>query len=96
MPARSRFAEVVREVVALHAEGSGWAAAHERMRERLDGYHWMHVIGNAVVVAAAARWWGRARARWTSWPSAPSSWPSESPDARADAPTRLRYDTRWP
>ncbi len=56
VPARSRFAEVVREVVALHAEGSGWAAAHERMRERLDGYHWMHVIGNAAVVAAALLW----------------------------------------
>lgn len=52
VPARSRFAEVVREVVALHAEGSGWAAAHERMRERLDGYHWMHVIGNAAVVGS--------------------------------------------
>jgi ADP-ribosylglycohydrolase len=32
------------------------AAAHQRMRERLAGYHWMHVLGNAAVVAAALLW----------------------------------------
>jgi ADP-ribosylglycohydrolase len=56
VPARSRLAEAVREQLSLHAEGSGWAAAHERTRERLAGYHWMHVIGNAAVVAAALLW----------------------------------------
>ena len=56
VPARSRFAEAVREVVALHADGSSWVAARDHMRERLGGYHWMHAIGNAAVVAAALLW----------------------------------------
>ena len=56
VPARSRFSEAVREVLALHAGGWDWAAAHQRLRERLEGYHWMHAIGNAAVVAAALLW----------------------------------------
>ncbi len=56
VPTRSRFAEALRGVLGVHAEGLGWAAARDRMRERWGRYHWMHAIGNAAVVAAALLW----------------------------------------
>ncbi len=56
IPTRSRLAEALREVLAVHAEGLDWAAARERIRERCGRYHWMHAVCNAAVVAAALLW----------------------------------------
>jgi ADP-ribosylglycohydrolase len=56
VPARCRLAEAVRETLALHAEHAGWEAAHQRNRERMNGYPWMHAVGNAAVVASALLW----------------------------------------
>ena len=56
VPTRSRLAEALREVLAMHAEGLDWGAALGRVRERCDRYHWMHAVCNAAVVAAALLW----------------------------------------
>jgi hypothetical protein len=56
VPTRSRLAQALREVLAMHAERLGWPAALERLRERWSPYHWMHAVGNAAVVTAALLW----------------------------------------
>jgi hypothetical protein len=56
VPTRSRLAQALREVLALHAEGLAWPAALQRVRERLSAYHWMHAVSNASVVTAALLW----------------------------------------
>lgn len=58
IPTRSRLAEGLREVLALHAEGADWPVALGRVRGRCSGYHWMHAVCNAAVVAAALLWGG--------------------------------------
>lgn len=56
VPTRSRLAEALREVLAIHAQGLDWATARDRVRERCGRYHWMHAVCNAAVVAAALLW----------------------------------------
>jgi ADP-ribosylglycohydrolase len=58
VPTRSRLAEVLREMLAVHDDGLAWADAVERVREHCGRYHWMHATGNAAVVAAALLWGG--------------------------------------
>jgi hypothetical protein len=56
VPTRSRLADALREVLAMHAEALAWTAALERVRERWSAYHWMHAVSNAAVVSAALLW----------------------------------------
>jgi ADP-ribosylglycohydrolase len=56
VPARSRLAETLREVLAMHADGAEWAAVLQRVREACGRYHWMHAICNSALVAAALLW----------------------------------------
>jgi ADP-ribosylglycohydrolase len=56
VPARSRLAEALREVVALHAGGTGWEAARDVLEERHGALGPVHTINNAAVVAAALLW----------------------------------------
>jgi ADP-ribosylglycohydrolase len=56
IPARSRLAQALREVVAAHAAGTGWGAAREALEARHGALSPVHTINNAAVVAAALLW----------------------------------------
>jgi ADP-ribosylglycohydrolase len=56
VPARSRLADALRTTLAAHANGVSWDDAMASMEIRLAGYHWVHTINNAEVVAAALLW----------------------------------------
>ena len=56
IPARSRLAQALREVVAVHAAGTGWEAAREALEVRHGALSPVHTINNAAVVAAALLW----------------------------------------
>jgi ADP-ribosylglycohydrolase len=56
VPTRSRFAEAVRKTMDAHSTGASWDDAMSSMEKRLAGYHWVHTINNAEVVAAALLW----------------------------------------
>jgi ADP-ribosylglycohydrolase len=56
VPARSRLSSSLRATISAHAAGQSWDQAMDSMQQRLDGYHWVHTINNAEVVAAALLW----------------------------------------
>jgi ADP-ribosylglycohydrolase len=56
VPARSRLSSSLRATIDAHAAGQSWDQAMDAMHRRLDGYHWVHTINNADVVAAALLW----------------------------------------
>jgi ADP-ribosylglycohydrolase len=56
LPARSRLSSSLRATIDAHQAGQSWDQAMDSMQQRLDGYHWVHTINNAEVVAAALLW----------------------------------------
>ena len=56
VPARSRLAEALRTTMDAHRNGASWDDAMASIESRLAGYHWVHTINNAAVVAAALLW----------------------------------------
>jgi ADP-ribosylglycohydrolase len=56
VPGRSRLAEAVQAVVALHDRGLSWDQARDRIDERFGHYSRVHTINNAAVVVAALLW----------------------------------------
>jgi len=56
VPARSRLSDSLRTTISAHDAGRSWDQAMDSMEQRLDGYHWVHTINNAEVVAAALLW----------------------------------------
>jgi ADP-ribosylglycohydrolase len=56
VPARSRLSASLRATIDTHDAGRSWDQAMGSMEQRLDGYHWVHTINNAEVVAAALLW----------------------------------------
>jgi ADP-ribosylglycohydrolase len=56
VPGPSRLAAALRSTMAAHANGASWDDAMASMEGRLAGYHWVHTINNAEVVAAALLW----------------------------------------
>ena len=56
IPPRSRLAEALRHVIALHASGLDWEAARDEVEESYGHYGFVHTINNAAVVAAALLW----------------------------------------
>jgi ADP-ribosylglycohydrolase len=58
IPARCRLADALRQLDAWHAGGIPWEAAFDRVRDGYGGYHWVHTINNALVVALALLYGG--------------------------------------
>ena len=56
IPPRSRLAEALRQVIALHASGLDWEAARDEIERSYGHYEWVHTINNAAVVSAALLW----------------------------------------
>ena len=56
VPARSRLSSSLRATISAHDAGQSWDQAMDSIQQRLDGYHWVHTINNAEVVAAALLW----------------------------------------
>lgn len=56
LPARSRLAEALRDVLALHEQGRTWEGARDEIEARYGHYNGVHTINNAAVVAAALLW----------------------------------------
>jgi len=56
VPPRSRLAEALRGVAALHAGGVDWESARDVLEQRHGALSPVHAINNAAVVAAALLW----------------------------------------
>ena len=56
VPAASRLAEALCAVRADFDSGLSWDEAIGQVERNLGGYHWIHTINNAAVVAAALLW----------------------------------------
>lgn len=56
IPSRSRLAEALRDVDALHGSGTDWEDACVELRGRYGHYAFVHTINNAALVAAALLW----------------------------------------
>ena len=56
IPARSRLAEALRDVAAMHDDALEWASAREVLERRHGHLSPVHTINNAAVVAAALLW----------------------------------------
>ncbi|MFE1549214.1 ADP-ribosylglycohydrolase family protein [Streptomyces sp. NPDC058718] len=53
IPPRSRLAAAVRLGIAAAREGSDFDTAVDRLHAELGGYHWVHAVPNAALLAAA-------------------------------------------
>ncbi|MEU6013372.1 ADP-ribosylglycohydrolase family protein [Streptomyces sp. NPDC047515] len=53
VPPRSRFAHAVRFGIAAARGESGFDAVADRLHAEYGGYHWVHVLPNAALLAAA-------------------------------------------
>lgn len=56
VPPRSRLAEALRDVQAMHADGRSWEEALAGIQERYGHYSWVHTINNAALIAAGLLW----------------------------------------
>jgi ADP-ribosylglycohydrolase len=60
VPARSRLAEAIRDVLQLHERGLGWEQARDAIEDRdLASYSFVHTVNNAALVTAALLWGDR-------------------------------------
>ncbi|MFD3534365.1 ADP-ribosylglycohydrolase family protein [Streptomyces sp. NPDC058664] len=53
VPPRSRLAEAVRRGIGLAHEATDFDAVVDRLHAELGGYHWVHAVPNAALLAAA-------------------------------------------
>jgi ADP-ribosylglycohydrolase len=58
VPPRSRLAEALTTVMALHEDGASATDALDRVDEDLGGYPWVHTINNAALIAVGLLWGG--------------------------------------
>ena len=58
VPPRSRLAEAIQRVLALHDRGVTWEEALADIRDAYGHYSWVHTINNAAAVVAALIWAG--------------------------------------
>jgi ADP-ribosylglycohydrolase len=58
LPPRSRLAEAVASVTALHARGASPTTALDWVDTELGHYSWVHTINNAALIAIALLWGG--------------------------------------
>jgi len=56
VPAGSRLAEALRDVLASYDSGATWEQAIEQIEQRTGHNHWVHTINNAAVITAALLW----------------------------------------
>ncbi|GAA4431677.1 ADP-ribosylglycohydrolase family protein [Georgenia halophila] len=56
VPRQSRTAEAIDAVTACYERGGTWEEALEDADRRWHGYHWVHTVNNAAVIAAALLW----------------------------------------
>ncbi|GAA2749573.1 ADP-ribosylglycohydrolase family protein [Amnibacterium kyonggiense] len=56
VPPRSRLAEAINRVLALHDSGASWEEALADIRAAYGHYSWVHTINNAAAVVAALIW----------------------------------------
>ncbi|MFD1719641.1 ADP-ribosylglycohydrolase family protein [Georgenia deserti] len=56
IPQRSRLREAVAVVTRIHDDGGTWEEALADADRRWAGYHWVHTVNNAAVIAAALLW----------------------------------------
>jgi ADP-ribosylglycohydrolase len=56
VPAGSRLAEALRDVLTDYDSGASWDQGIEQIEQRLGYYHWVHTINNAAAVTAALLW----------------------------------------
>ena len=56
IPADSRYAEAVKQVIKMYRRGLSWEAAMDEIEELYGNYHPVHVINNTAVVVAALLW----------------------------------------
>lgn len=56
VPERSRLAEALRHVLAVHGQGRTWDEARDEIEASYGHYNGVHTINNAAVVAAALLW----------------------------------------
>lgn len=56
VPPRSRLAEALRDVAAMHGQALTWDEALEGIRSRYGHYNWVHTIPNAALIAAGLLW----------------------------------------
>ncbi len=53
VPSESRLAHAVRFALSLPQREPTWEGAVDRLYEKFGGYHWVHAVNNAALVAAA-------------------------------------------
>ena len=56
IPARSRLAEALGDVLDLHAQQLSWDQALEQIQLRYGHYSWVHTVNNAALIAAGLLW----------------------------------------
>ncbi|WP_218025217.1 ADP-ribosylglycohydrolase family protein [Nocardia jejuensis] len=56
VPARSRLAAALAEVLDQHREGMTWDRAVAAIHDRHEHYSWVHSVGNACLIAAGLLW----------------------------------------
>ncbi|MGV9676154.1 ADP-ribosylglycohydrolase family protein [Nocardia sp. NPDC003482] len=56
IPANSRLARAISEVLDDHRRGMGWDTALAAIHARHGHYNWVHAIGNACVITAGLLW----------------------------------------
>lgn len=56
VPARSRLAFALRDVMAMHAAGTSWEQALAGIQAGYGHYSWVHTVNNAAVIAAGLLW----------------------------------------
>lgn len=56
VPPRSRLAEALREVLALHTMRRSWEEALAAIQRKYGHYSWVHTINNAAIIAAGLLW----------------------------------------
>lgn len=53
IPQHSRLAHAIAFVLSLHEQEPQWERAVDRLYEKFEEYHWVHVLNNAALVVAA-------------------------------------------
>lgn len=56
VPPRSRLAEALHDVRAIHRSGATWDDAVAQIQDRYGHYSWVHTINNAAIIAAGLLW----------------------------------------
>jgi DNA-binding LacI/PurR family transcriptional regulator/ADP-ribosylglycohydrolase len=56
VPRGSRLHEALTRVRRIHKQGGGWEEALDDAEHAWSGYHWVHTVNNAAIIAAGLLW----------------------------------------